>query len=39
MYIVINLIGQVLGEFETENEAHDFADGLKNFCYVEEAEA
>jgi hypothetical protein len=36
MYIVINLIGQILGEFNTEEEAHNFADGLKNFTYVEE---
>ena len=35
-YIVINLIGTILGKFDTENEAHEFADGLKCFCYVEE---
>ena len=37
-YIVVNLVGEVLGRFDTENEAHEFANGLKHFCYVEEEE-
>jgi hypothetical protein len=37
-YIVVNLVGLILGEFDTENEAHEFADGIKHFCYVEEKE-
>ena len=37
-YIVVSLVGEIVARFDTENEAHEFADGLKYFCFVEEDE-
>lgn len=36
MYIVIDLEGKILGRFRHENEAHQFANSFKTFCYVEQ---
>ena len=32
---VINLLGKVVATFDNESEAHDFADTLINYAYVE----
>jgi hypothetical protein len=37
-YIVVNLVGEVLAQFNNENEAHEYANSIKHFCYVEEKE-
>lgn len=34
-YDVINLLGEVLATFNSENAAHDYADTLINYAYVE----
>jgi uncharacterized membrane protein len=35
-YEVINLLGETLAVFDTEEQAHIFADYQKNYCYVEQ---
>ena len=37
-YDVINLLGEVLANFDNESAAHDYADSLKNYAYVEATE-
>ena len=34
-YEVINLLGEVLGKFNTLEQAENFADSQINFCYIE----
>lgn len=34
-YEVVNLLGETLAVFDTEEQAHKFAFFQKNFCYVE----
>ena len=37
-YDVINLLGEILATFDSEMAAHDYADTLKNYSYVEATE-
>jgi hypothetical protein len=34
-YQVIDLTGKILATFDSENAAHDYADTLINYAYVE----
>ena len=38
-YEVINLLGQTIATFKNKNEAHNFADNLINYAYVQEVKA